>query len=35
MKAVGRYTLATEAVVEGAGVDDRSDFGMAVAFPGE
>ena len=31
--AIGRYALAAKPVVQGSGVDDVGEFGVAVAFP--
>ena len=33
MHAVGRYALAAETVIQGAGMNDVGDFAVAIAFP--
>jgi len=33
MDGVGCYTLGAETVVQGAGVDEGGEFGVAVSFP--
>ena len=35
MHAVGRYALAAETVIQGAGVNDVGEFAVAVTFPRE